>query len=123
MADRHKKPLHRKLGLLAIAAVAQAKSVHAALIAENLIDFLKPANVDFALIYTGCELIDHDGLGPKAVAPVNHGDFTSDVGKIQRLLDRRISTSDDGHFLTAVEEAITGGTCAHPPTHVRLLGG
>ena len=56
------------------------------------------------------------------IPAVHQYDFTGDIGKVQRLFRRGITSPDHRDFLTPVEEPVTGSAGADAFPHVRLLG-
>ena len=71
--------------------------------AENLLDGAVPADLH---VVPGGEPLAQDFFGPEGIAPVHDRHFGSDVGEIERLLDRGIAAADDHDRLAAEEKTI-----------------
>src|SRR6266478_8571447 len=78
-----------------------------------------PAHRDIASIE---ELFLKNLLRPEFVSPVDHGDATRDIGKVERFLHRGVPAADDGDVLTFVEESVAGRTGGDALSHELLLG-
>ena len=94
----------------------------AAVITQHLVENVKGLQFDFSGRDFVHHLVDQNRLGAKLVAAVHHGDLARDVGKIQRLFDRRIAAADHAHVLVAVEKSVARGAGRYAPAHERFLG-
>src|SRR5437899_9054722 len=61
-------------------------------------------------------------LSPEFVPPVDQGDATRDIGKVERFFHRGVPAADDGDVLTLVEESVAGRTGGDALSHELLLG-
>ena len=60
---------------------------------------------------------------PEFVAAHNHVDLVADVGQVARLFGRRVAAAHHGYVLSAVEETVAGGACAHAHSLEFVFGG
>ena len=118
-----KQPVTASSDVRAVARAADANAVHAALVAEHLVERRPQVQLHLAVGDLGHHLVDQDRLGAELVAAVDDVHLGGDVRQVQRLLDRGVAAADDAHFLAAVEEAVAGGAAADAAAHERLLGG
>src|SRR5438445_10271021 len=61
-------------------------------------------------------------LSPEFVPPVDQGDATRDIGKVERFFHRGVPAADDGDVLTLVEESVAGRAGGDALSHEFLLG-
>src|SRR5436190_24340564 len=68
------------------------------------------------------QTILQDLFSPEMVAPMHHRDFGSDIGKIERLFNRRVAAADHHYRLVAEKEAVAGSASGHAETAESLFG-
>jgi hypothetical protein len=85
---------------------AQTQLIHPAVVTQDLVDRVIPADAHLAGFHAIHQVILQDLLAAQPVASMDERHVRGDVGKIESLLDRGVATTDHRDFLAAEEEAI-----------------
>ena len=104
------------------ATLANAQTIHAAVIAQYFLDGVIPHEGHFAFALSFEQVILQDFLRAQLVATMNERHVRGDVREVERLLDSRVPAADHSDFLVLEEESIAGRASRHAPTAEILLG-
>src|SRR5262245_13928790 len=109
MTNGYKETLYVQFLRLTRLKVLDAQTLYRA-IAYHVLDGRVIADIDLG-VFTRTLL--HNLAGAELIATVQQVDLRGVLGQEERLLHGGVAPADNGHFLAAEEEAVTGCAAAH----------
>ena len=123
MTDGDKDPHQRQLGGGLVLGAAQAHAGDAHVVPQHFVQGLVGVQHYVAALDLVVQALDQDLLGAELVAAMDEVYLLGDVGQIERLFHGGVAAADHGHFLIAVEEAVTGSAGGDAAALEGLFGG
>ena len=108
VADRDEHTLQIDISGTVIFDIPDAHASHTTVVTQDFIERVVPLDGNHTFLGLLEQPVLQDFLGTQCIAAMHEGDMRGNVRKVQRLFNRRVAATDDGHGLVLEEEPVTG---------------